>query len=159
VGGNWLVHILVPPIRLQTPLAPWVLSLAPDLIKLQSFCKAKDTINKTKRPPTDWERIYNFLKYFFFRLLRFLLHRLSLPSLSSKPMYNLLITLLQIHSFFKKIIVTYVHTCALSHTHICVSVRDYIAMMRYHDQGNSYKGKHLIEAGLQFQRFSPLSSW
>jgi hypothetical protein len=24
-----------------------------DLMKLQSFCKAKDTINKTKRPPTD----------------------------------------------------------------------------------------------------------
>jgi hypothetical protein len=28
------------------------------LIKLQSFCKTKDTVNKTKRPPTDWERIY-----------------------------------------------------------------------------------------------------
>jgi hypothetical protein len=28
------------------------------LIKFQSFCKAKDTINKTKRPPTDWERIF-----------------------------------------------------------------------------------------------------
>jgi hypothetical protein len=27
-----------------------------DLIKLQSFCKANDTVNKTKRPPTDWER-------------------------------------------------------------------------------------------------------
>jgi hypothetical protein len=24
-----------------------------DLIKLQSFCKAKGTVNKTKRPPTD----------------------------------------------------------------------------------------------------------
>jgi hypothetical protein len=29
-----------------------------DLIKSQSFCKAKDTVNKTKKPPTDWERIF-----------------------------------------------------------------------------------------------------
>ena len=29
-----------------------------DLIKLQSFCKAKDTLSKTKRPPSDWERIF-----------------------------------------------------------------------------------------------------
>jgi hypothetical protein len=29
-----------------------------DLIKLQSFCKSKDTVNKTKRPRTDWERIF-----------------------------------------------------------------------------------------------------
>ena len=29
-----------------------------DLIKLQSFCKSKDTVNKTKRPPTDWEWIF-----------------------------------------------------------------------------------------------------
>jgi hypothetical protein len=29
-----------------------------DLIKLQSFYKAKDTVNKTKMPPTDWERIF-----------------------------------------------------------------------------------------------------
>jgi hypothetical protein len=32
------------------------------LIKLQSFCKAKDTFNKTKRPPTDWERNFTYPK-------------------------------------------------------------------------------------------------
>jgi hypothetical protein len=29
-----------------------------ELIKLQSLCKAKNSVNKTKRPPTDWERIF-----------------------------------------------------------------------------------------------------
>ena len=29
-----------------------------DPIKLQNFCKAKDTVDKTKRPPTNWERIF-----------------------------------------------------------------------------------------------------
>jgi hypothetical protein len=29
-----------------------------DLIKFQSFYKAKETVNKTIRPPTDWERIF-----------------------------------------------------------------------------------------------------
>jgi hypothetical protein len=33
-----------------------------DLIKLQSLCKAKDTVNKTKRPPTDWEMIFTYPK-------------------------------------------------------------------------------------------------
>jgi hypothetical protein len=28
-----------------------------DAIKLQSFYKAKDTVNKTKWQPTDWEKI------------------------------------------------------------------------------------------------------
>jgi hypothetical protein len=26
--------------------------------KIANFCKAKDTVNKTKRPPIDWERIF-----------------------------------------------------------------------------------------------------
>ena len=33
-----------------------------DLIKMQSFCKTKDTVNKTKKPPTDWERIFTYPK-------------------------------------------------------------------------------------------------
>jgi hypothetical protein len=33
-----------------------------DLIKLQSFCKAKHTVNKKKRPATDWERIFTYPK-------------------------------------------------------------------------------------------------
>ena len=39
---------------------------------------------------------------------------------------------------------------------LCLSLV-FIAVKRHHDQGNSYKGKHLTEASLQ--RFSPLSSW
>jgi hypothetical protein len=39
-----------------------------------------------------------------------------------------------------------------------VLVKVSIAANRHHDQGNSYKEQHLIGAGLQVQRFSPLSS-
>ena len=44
-----------------------------------------------------------------------------------------------------------------SNTGILVKV--FITVKRQHDQSNSYKGKHLIGSGLQFQRFSPLLSW
>jgi hypothetical protein len=33
-----------------------------DLIKLQSFYKEKDTVNKTKRAPKDWERMFTYPK-------------------------------------------------------------------------------------------------
>ena len=48
----------------RTPIACAVRSRIDkwDLIKLQSFCKTKHTVSKTKRPPTDWERIFTYPK-------------------------------------------------------------------------------------------------
>ena len=34
-----------------------------------------------------------------------------------------------------------------------------LAVKRHHDQDNAHKEQHLIGAGLQFQKFSPLFSW
>jgi hypothetical protein len=44
----------------RTPMACAVRSIIDkwDLIKSQRFCKTKDTVNKTKRPPTDLKRIF-----------------------------------------------------------------------------------------------------
>ena len=38
--------------EIKTKINKW------DLIKLKSVCKPKKTINKTKRQPTEWEKIF-----------------------------------------------------------------------------------------------------
>ena len=37
--------------KIKTKINKW------DLVKLKSFCAAEETINKTKRQPTEWEKI------------------------------------------------------------------------------------------------------
>jgi hypothetical protein len=50
-GGNFLNRTAMT-CAVTSRINKWV------FIKLQSFCNSKDTVNKTKRPPTDRERIF-----------------------------------------------------------------------------------------------------
>ena len=59
--GSTLEHIGTPNLFLNiTPAAQTLRETINkwDLLKLKSFCKAKDTVNKTKQQPTEWEKIF-----------------------------------------------------------------------------------------------------
>ena len=49
-----LLHLYITPVAqtIRATLNKW------DLLKLRSFCKAKDTVIKTKRHLTEWEKIF-----------------------------------------------------------------------------------------------------
>jgi hypothetical protein len=50
----------------RTPIAYALRSIIDkwDLIKLQSFCMAKDTVSRTKQQPTDWEKTFTNPKFY-----------------------------------------------------------------------------------------------
>ena len=50
--GDHLLNITPVAQTLRATINKW------NLLKLRSFCKAKNTINKTKRQPTEWEKIF-----------------------------------------------------------------------------------------------------
>ena len=49
---QYLFHPSSRVMEIKTKINKW------DLIKLKSFCIAKETINKTKRQPTEWENTF-----------------------------------------------------------------------------------------------------
>ena len=58
-SGNSLEHIGTGDNFLnRTPMAQALRSTIDkcDFLKLKSFCKAKDTVNRIKQLPTDWEK-------------------------------------------------------------------------------------------------------
>ena len=50
--GDCFLNITPVAQTLRSTISEW------DLLKLRSFCKAKDTVDKTKRQPTDWEKFF-----------------------------------------------------------------------------------------------------
>ena len=50
--SNFLLHMSLEARETKAQMNYW------DLIKMKSFCKAKEIISKTKRQPTEWEKIF-----------------------------------------------------------------------------------------------------
>jgi hypothetical protein len=50
--GEKILNIIAMAYAIRSIIDKW------DPLKLQSFCKAKDTVNRTKWQPTDWEKTF-----------------------------------------------------------------------------------------------------
>ena len=50
--NNMFLNLFSRVMEIRTKRNKW------DLIKLKRFCKAKETVNKMKRQPMDWEEIF-----------------------------------------------------------------------------------------------------
>jgi hypothetical protein len=60
-----------------------------DLIKLKSFCKTKDTVNRTKQQPTDWDKIFTKNRKPMVYAVRSSIHKWDLIKLQSFCYYEL----------------------------------------------------------------------
>ena len=50
--SNFLLDVSLEARKIKAKMSYW------DLIKIKSFCTAKETINKTKRQSAEWEKIF-----------------------------------------------------------------------------------------------------
>ena len=50
--NNMFLNLFSRVMEIRTKRNKW------DLIKLKRFCKAKETVNKMKRQPMDWDKIF-----------------------------------------------------------------------------------------------------
>ena len=71
--------------EIKTKIHKW------DLMKLKSFCTAKETINKTKRQPSEWEKRFaneatdkGLISKIYKQLMQLIKNKQPIPNLGRK---------------------------------------------------------------------------